>query len=246
MNTLENKRVLVTGASRGIGKAIAIKLASLGADVAFSYANSPDKAAEVVRSIEEKGRKAIAIQADNAKPNAVIKMVHEAVKQLGGLDILINNAAITWHGAFEEMRQEEVDAVLDVNIRGAIVATQVAIPYMENGGRIIFMGSSLADRISTPGLTVYATTKAAQIGLTKGLARELGPKGITVNLVQPGATETDANPSEGDHADGLRALTPLGHYGEPNDIAETVAFLTSPEARQITGSTVTVDGGLNA
>lgn len=246
MSELQNKRVLVTGASRGIGRAIALKLADKGADVMISYDKSADKATEVVSAIKEKGRRGFAIQADSSNPEAVKRMVDEAVKKLGGLDILINNAAVTWRGAIEDMSLDDINSVLDINLRGSILATQVAIPYLKKGGRIIFIGSSLADRISTTGLTVYATTKSAQIALTKGLARELGPRGITVNLVQPGATETDANPAEGDHADELRALTPLGHYGVPKDIAETVAFLVSHAAKQITGSTVTIDGGLNA
>lgn len=246
MNELKNKRVLVTGASRGIGRAIALKLADNGADVMISYEKSATNAAEVVKAIEEKGRRAFAIQADNSNPEAVKEMVNQTIKELGGIDILINNAAIAWYGAIEDMGLEDINAVLNVNLRGAILATQAAIPHMQKGGRIIFMGSSLAERISRTGLTVYATTKSALIALTKGLARELGPRGITVNLVQPGATETDANPAEGIHADELRALTPLGHYAAPEDIAEAVTFLASHLAQQITGSTVTIDGGLNA
>lgn len=246
MDVLKNKRVLVTGASRGIGRAIALKLAEIGADVVISYDKSASNAAEVVKIIESKGRRGIAIQADNRDPEALKKLVDKTVKEFGGLDILINNAAITWYGAIEEMSLEEIDAVLNVNLRGAILVTQAAIPYLGKDSRIVFIGSSLADRISTSGLTVYATTKSAQIALTRGLARELGSRGITVNLVQPGATDTDANPSNSIQADGLRALTPLGNYGVPEDIAEAVAFIVSPAAKQITGSTVTIDGGLNA
>ncbi|CAO3372149.1 SDR family oxidoreductase [Azospirillum argentinense] len=243
---LVGKRALVTGGSRGIGAAIALALAAKGADVAISYERSAERAAEVVRAIEAKGRRAVAIQADSADPAALAALVGRTVEALGGLDILVNNAGIARQGLVAEMSLTDIDALLDVNVRAAVLLAQAAIPHLKEGGRIVFIGSCLADRITAPGVTVYAMTKSAQIALTHGLARELGPRGITVNLVQPGATDTDMNPSNGDHAEILRAQTPLGHYGQPEDVAAAVAFLASPAARQISGATLTVDGGLNA
>ncbi|CAO3448888.1 Oxidoreductase, short-chain dehydrogenase/reductase family [Azospirillum argentinense] len=243
---LVGKRALVTGGSRGIGAAIALALADKGADVAISYERSAERAAEVVRAIEAKGRRAVAIQADSADPAAMAALVGQTVEALGGLDILVNNAGIARQGLVAEMSLADIDALLDVNVRAAVLVAQAAIPHLKEGGRIVFIGSCLADRITAPGVTVYSMTKSAQIALTHGLARELGPRGITVNLVQPGATDTDMNPANGDHSEILRSQTPLGRYGQPEDVAAAVAFLASPAARQISGATLTVDGGLNA
>ena len=244
MSELAGKRALVTGASRGIGAGIA--LAEKGADVAITYERSADRAAEVVRAIENKGRRALAIQADSADAAAVKRSVGEAVEGLGGLDILVNNAGIARSGTVAEMRLADIDALLNVNVRAAVLASQAAIPYLKQGGRIVSIGSNLAERVPFPGLTVYSLTKSALLAFTRGLARELGPQDITVNLVQPGATDTDMNPADGDHSDGLRAFTALGRYGNPEDVAAAVTFLVSPAARQITGSVVTVDAGFNA
>ncbi|WP_353858252.1 SDR family oxidoreductase [Azospirillum formosense] len=243
---LVGKRALVTGGSRGIGAAIALALADKGADVAISYERSAGRAAEVVRAVEAKGRRAVAIQADSADPAAMAALVGRTVEALGGLDILVNNAGIARQGTVAEMSLADIDALLDVNVRAAVLVAQAAIPHLKKGGRIVFIGSCLADRITAPGVTVYSMTKSAQIALTHGLARELGPRDITVNLVQPGATDTDMNPANGDHAEILRSQTPLGRYGKPEDVAAAVAFLASPAARQISGATLTVDGGLNA
>lgn len=246
MTRLLGRRALVTGASRGIGAAIALALADGGADVAISYERSADRAAEVVRAIEAKGRCGLAVQADSADPAAMRRLVEETVRGLGGLDIVANNAGIARGGMLQDMSLADIDALLNVNVRAAVLVAQAAIPHLREGGRIVFIGSSLADRIVAPGVVVYSLTKSAQIALTRGLARELGPRDITVNLVQPGATDTDMNPADGAFAEGLRAQTPLGRYGTPEDIAAAVTFLASPAARQVTGATLTVDGGVNA
>ncbi|MBY3447358.1 SDR family NAD(P)-dependent oxidoreductase [Rhizobium laguerreae] len=245
MTELAGKRALVTGGSRGIGAAIALALADKGADVAITYERSADRAAEVVRTIEGKGRKALAIQADSADPAAVKRSVDEAAQALGGLDILVNNAAIALYGAIADVSVEQIDALLDVNVRSPLLASQAAIPYLQAGGRVITIGSVGAERIVGDTGTVYFMTKSALHSFTRGLARELGSRDITVNLVQPGSTDTDMNPANGDFADFQRALIPLGRYGTPEDVAAAVAFLASPAARHITGTILTVDGGLN-
>lgn len=246
MSGLAGKRALVTGASRGIGAAIALALAENGADVAITYERSAERAAEVVRAIEAKGRRAVAIQADSADAAAVTRSVDEAVEALGGLDILVNNAGIARGGPVAEMSLADIDALLDVNVRSVVLASQAAIPHLTGGGRIISIGSCLGERVPFPGVTVYSMTKSALLSFTRGLSRELGPRGITVNLVQPGSTDTDMNPADGAQSDMQRAMTALGHYGKPEDIAAAVAFLASPAARQITGTTLTIDGGANA
>ncbi|MBY5530650.1 SDR family NAD(P)-dependent oxidoreductase [Rhizobium leguminosarum] len=245
MTELAGKRALVTGGSRGIGAAIVLALADKGADVAITYERSADRAAEVVRAIERKGRKALAIQADSADPAAVKRSVDEAAQALGGLDILVNNAAIALYGAIADVSVEQIDALLDVNVRSPLLASQAAIPYLQAGGRVITIGSVGAERIVGDTGTVYFMTKSALHSFTRGLARELGSRDITVNLVQPGSTDTDMNPADGDFADFQRALIPLGRYGEPEDVAAAVAFLASLAARHITGTILTVDGGLN-
>ncbi|MBY5696353.1 SDR family NAD(P)-dependent oxidoreductase [Rhizobium leguminosarum] len=245
MIELAGKRALVTGGSRGIGAAIALALADKGADVAITYERSADRAAEVVQAVEGKGRKALAIQADSADPAAVKRSVDEAAQALGGLDILVNNAAIALYGAIADVSVEQIDALLDVNVRSPLLASQAAIPYLQAGGRVITIGSVGAERIVGDTGTVYFMTKSALHSFTRGLARELGSRDITVNLVQPGSTDTDMNPANGDFADFQRALIPLGRYGTPEDVAAAVAFLASPAARHITGTILTVDGGLN-
>jgi NAD(P)-dependent dehydrogenase (short-subunit alcohol dehydrogenase family) len=218
-------------------------LAERGADVAFTYQNSAEKAAELVRAIEAKGRRGVAIQADSADAAAVKRSIEDAVAKLGGIDILVNNAGIARGGPVAEMSLADIDAILDVNVRGVVLASQAAIPHLKEGGRIISIGSSLAERVPIPGVTVYSMSKSALLSFTRGLARELGPRGITVNLVHPGSTDTDMNPAGGEQADIQRSWTALGHYGKPEDIAAAVAFLASPAARQITGTAITVDGG---
>ncbi len=246
MSELAGKRALVTGASRGIGAAIALALAEKGADVAITYERSADKAAEVVRAIEAKGRHGIALQADSADPAAVKRSVDDAAAALGGLDILVNNAGIARGGALADMSLADIDALLNVNVRAVVLASQAALGHLREGGRIISIGSCLAERVPFGGVTVYSATKSALLALTRGLARELGPSGITVNLVHPGSTDTDMNPADGELAEGQRALTPLGRFGRPEDVAAAVAFLASPAAGQITGTGLVVDGGINA
>jgi 3-oxoacyl-[acyl-carrier protein] reductase len=246
MKTLANKRALVTGASRGIGRAIAIGLAEAGADVAITYERSVDLAKEVVSEIEKLGQRAVAIQANSADAAAVKQSVEDTVKALGGLDILVNNAGINVHGAFEELKLEDLDKILAVNIRAVVLATQAAIPHLKDGGRVINIGSCLAERVSWPGLSVYSMTKSALISLTKGLSRDLGPRGITVNIVHPGPTDTDMNPADGAGAKAQLATISLGHYGTSEDVAAAVTFLAGPGAKQITGTGLVVDGGVNA
>ena len=244
--TLTGKRALVTGASRGIGAAIAKALAAEGADVAITYEKSEESAAEVVRAIKAKGRKAVAIQADSADVAAVQASVEKAVAELGGLDILVNNAGILRLSELKDISLEEIDALLNVNVRAPIVASKAALPHLGKGGRVISTGSYFADRVPTPNLGVYAASKSALIAFTKALARELGPKEVTVNLVQPGSIDTDMNPSHGPAAESLRQFMALRRFGKADDIANAVAFLASAKAQYITGSTLTVDGGANA
>lgn len=245
MSELAGKRALVTGASRGIGAAIALALAEKGADVAITYERATDRAAEVIRDIEAKGRRGFAIQADSVDPAAVKRSVDEAVRALGGLDILVNNAAIVRYDLIADISVADIDAMLAVNVRSPILASQAAIPHLKEGGRVISIGSAGAERIVGEPGTVYYMTKSALHSFTRGLARELGPRDITVNLVQPGSTDTDMNPADGESADFQRSLVPLGRYGKPEDVAAAVGFLASPAAKQITGTILTVDGGLN-
>lgn len=246
MSQLNGRRALVTGGSRGIGAAIAMELAEQGADVAITYERSADRAAQVVENIAAKGRKAIAIQADAADPTAIKRSVEEAATALGGLDILVNNAGIALYNSIADFAVDEIDALLAVNVRGPVLTTQAAIPHLTPGSRIITIGSAGAERIVGSTGTVYFMTKSALQSLTRGLAHELGPRDITANLVQPGSTDTDMNPADGESSDFQRSLSPLGRYASPQDIAATVAFLASPAARQITGSIINVDGGLLA
>jgi NAD(P)-dependent dehydrogenase (short-subunit alcohol dehydrogenase family) len=244
MIDLTGKRALVTGGSRGIGAAIARQLAENGADVAFTFQSAAERAQAVVRSIEAQGRRGLAIQADSADPAAIRRAVAEAVQALGGLDILVNNAAIARYDTIAEIKLDDIDALLAVNVRGPVLATQAALPHLGAGGRVVTIGSAGADRIVGATGTVYFMTKSALQSFTRGLAHELGSRDITANLVQPGSTDTDMNPADGAFSDFQRSLIPLGRYGAPSDIAATVAFLASDAARQITGAVVNVDGGL--
>lgn len=243
MQELSGKRALVTGGSRGIGAAIAIALADKGADVAITYERSAERAAAVIADIEKQGRKAVAIQADSADPVAIQRSVDEAANILGGLDILVNNAAIARYNSIADFIVEDLDALLAVNVRGPVLATKAAIPHLQAGARIINIGSAGADRIVGATGTVYYMTKSALQSFTRGLAQELGPRDITVNLVQPGSTNTEMNPEDGEFANFQRSLIPLGRFGQPEDVAAAVAFLATPAARQITGTILNIDGG---
>jgi 3-oxoacyl-[acyl-carrier protein] reductase len=243
---LEGKIALVTGGSRGIGAAIAKRLAADGAHVAITYTKGADAAAAVVKEIERAGGKAIAIQADAADAAAVIAAVEKTFATFGRLDVLVNNAGTAIPKRFEEATLEEMDRVLDINVRGVYVATQAALKHMKSGGRIIMIGSAVGERVAAPGLVPYAGTKGAVKMFTQALAREIGGRGITVNNVQPGPIDTELNPAAGDWAVPQKAATALNRYGRVEEIADTVAFVAGPEASYITGANITVDGGMNA
>lgn len=243
---LTGKVALVTGGSRGIGAAIAKRLARDGAAVAITYASAQQRADEVVGAIEAAGGRALAIRADSADAGAVKGAVAEAVRALGRLDVLVNNAGIGRVAPLHEFSLEDFDRMVAVNVRGVFAAIQEASRHMVAGGRIVTIGSVNGDRVPFPGGAVYAMTKAAVAGLTRGLARDLAPRGITVNTVQPGPVDTDMNPADGPRAERTKGLTALGRYGQGDEIASLVAYLASPEAAFVTGASLNIDGGYNA
>ena len=236
MSNLENKSALVTGASRGIGAAIAKRLAAEGARVAITYAKDANAAAEVVRSIEHAGGSAIAIQADAADGAAVRSAVEQAVAAFGGLDVLVNNAGTAIPKPFVEASLDEMNRVIDINLRGVLITTQAALRHLNDGGRIINIGSCVGEWMGTPGLAVYAATKGAVKMFTQGLSREVGSRGITVNNIQPGPIDTDLNPANDTWAAPQIANTALKRYGHVDDIASMVAYVASPQAGYITGA----------
>ena len=246
MSRLTDKVALVTGASRGIGAAIAKRLAAEGANVAITYAKDAKAAADVVTAIEGTGRKAFAVQADAADADAVRSAVEQTAKTFGRIDVLVNNAGALIPKPFEESTLEDIDRMFDINVRGVLVATQAALKHMPDGGRIISIGSCVGERMMTPGLTTYSATKGAVKMFTQGLSREVGRRGITVNNVQPGPIDTDMNPASGEWAAPQVANTALNRYGKVDEVAALVAFVASPEAAYITGANLTVDGGTNA
>jgi len=244
--TLEGKIALITGGSRGIGAAIAKRLAADGANVAITYTKGADAAASVVEEIERAGQKAIAIQADATDAGAVEAAVEKTFATFGRLDILVNNAGTALPKKFEETTLEELDRLIDVNVRGVFVATQAALKHMKSGARIIMIGSSAGERALVPGLVPYSATKGAVKMFTQGLSREVGSRGITVNNVEPGPIDTDLNPAAGDWAIPQKAATALDRYGRVEEVAALVAFVAGPESSYITGANLTVDGGMIA
>src|SRR5580700_9737563 len=243
---LEGKIALITGGSRGIGAAIAKRLAADGASVAITYSKDASAASAVVKAIELGGGKAVAIQADAADVEAVKSAVEKTVATFGRLDVLVNNAGTAIPKTFEETTLEEMDRVIDINVRGILATTQAAMKHMKSGGRIISIGSAVGDRVQTPGLVAYSATKGAVKIFTQALSRELGSRGITVNNIQPGPIDTDLNPASGDWAVPQKAATALDRYGRVDEIAAAVAFIAGPESSYMTGSNMTVDGGMNA
>ncbi|MEH1890492.1 MAG: 3-oxoacyl-ACP reductase family protein [Nostoc sp.] len=244
--TLAGKVALVTGGSRGLGAAIAKRLADDGAAVALTYTSSPQKADEVVLAIESAGGKALAIRADSADVEAVKHAVAETANTLGRLDILVNNAGVLTIALIDQFSMDEFDRLVAVNIKGVFVATQEAIRHMGEGGRIIMIGSVSSDSTGFAGISVYALTKEAIASFTRGLARDLAPRGITVNNIQPGPIDTDINPDHGDFADGLKKIIALGRYGQSDEVAGLVSYLASPEAAFVTGANLKIDGGFAA
>ncbi|GAB3152262.1 SDR family oxidoreductase [Micromonospora sonneratiae] len=242
---LDGKVALVTGGARGIGAAVALRLAQDGADVAFTYRRRADQAAEVVERIKAVGRRAMAVQADNADADGLTAVVDRVAEEFGRLDILVNNAGAFIVAPIEELGLEQFDYTMAVNVRAPFVASKAAVRHMTDGGRIISIGSNVAEHVAFPGFAAYSTSKTALIGLTKGLGRELGPRGITVNIVNPGPTDTDANPADGPTAETIKGFTALGRYAEPADIAAAVAFLAGEQGRYVTGASINVDGGFN-
>lgn len=243
---LQGKIALVTGGSRGIGAAIAKRLAADGASVAITYAKGADAAASIVKSIQDAGGRAMAIQADAADADAVKMAVDRTASTFGRIDILINNAGTAIPMPFEEATLEDLDRVLNINIRGVFVATQAALKYMTSGGRIIMIGSCVGERVLSPGLAAYSATKGAVKMFSQGLSRELGTRGITVNNIQPGPIDTELNPASADWAAPQMAVTSLNRYGTVDEVAALVAFVAGPESSFITGANLTVDGGTNA
>lgn len=243
---LTGKVALVTGGSRGIGAAVAKRLAAAGAAVAVTYVQAADQAREVVKDIEAAGGKAVAVQADLTEPDAAVAAVEQTVRDLGRIDILVNNAGFLAYGAFDEVTTEDLDRALAVDVRSIFLASQSAARHMGDGGRIISIGSCFNGRVPGANFVVQAMAKTALIGFTKALSRDLGPRGITVTAVDPGPIDTDMNPAAGESGDFQRGLTALGRFGEAEDIAAAVAFLAGPGGRYVTGTSLAVDGGYTA
>ncbi|NHN89108.1 SDR family NAD(P)-dependent oxidoreductase [Acetobacter conturbans] len=237
---------LITGGSRGIGRAIAERLARDGFDIAITYARNADAARSVTDAAEKLGRKALAIQSDSGNLENNEALVGKVVKGLGRLDVLVCNAGAYPYGGPDEMKLEDITRTLDLNLRGVIVESVAAARVIPKGGRIILIGSAFGERVPVPGISIYAATKAGLVGFAKGLARDLGPKGITVNVIQPGPIDTELNPADGAASDALRAQLAIPAYGEVSDVADLVGFVASERASYITGTALSVDGGLTA
>lgn len=244
--SLTGKVALVTGGSRGIGAAIARRLAADGADVAITYRSSPDRAAQVVDTITTTGSRALALPLDSAAPDAAQRAVDAVIDEFGRLDILVNNAGVFPTGPLEDVSAEEIDTAINLHVRAPFLFSQAAARVLPEGGRIITIGSTLADRTPSAGITLYSATKAAVAGLTRGLARDLGPRGITANVVHPGNTDTEMNPADSPDAAAELPNIPLGRFGSAEEIAAAVAYLCGADATYVNGTTLTVDGGVNA
>lgn len=242
----QGKVALVTGGTRGIGAAIVRRLAQRGAAVAFTYANSDQAAKDLVHGLGTTDAKVLAIKADSRDPAAVRAAVAQTARELGGLDILVNSAGVFPSGPIEDATLDEIDDTLAIHTKAVFVASQAALAHMGSGGRIISIGSCFAQRVPYGGVTLYAMSKSALIGFTKGLAREVGGRGITVNIVDPGSTDTDMNPADGPAVSGELALMAIKRYAEPDEIAAAVGYLAGPESRFITGASLTIDGGFTA
>lgn len=240
---MNGKVALVTGGSRGIGAATALRLAEDGADVAFTYRTGEAHAAAVLKGIEATGRRGLAVRADAGDPEAAAEAVERTVRELGRLDVLVNNAGVGVLGPLEELTAADVEQVLAVNVRGVFLTTRAAAPRLGEGGRILTIGSCMTQRVPGPGGTLYAMSKSALTGLTKALARELGGRGITANIVHPGPVDTDMNPADGPYAGPQAAMTALGRFGTPREVAAVVSFLAGPDAAYVTGAEFSVDGG---
>ena len=243
---LQNKRALVTGGSRGIGAAIVKRLARDGAHVALTYVSKPDEANKTAAEVRSLGMKSLAIQADSAEPEAIIAAVERTVQEFGGIDILVNSAGIATIAPLDEFKLKDFDRTFAVNVRAVFVAIQAAVKHMKEGGRIINIGSCNAERMPFTGGAVYAMSKSALVGLVKGLARDLGLRGITINNIQPGPVDTDMNPASGEFAEMLKQLMALPRYANVDEIAAMVAYLAGPDAGFVTGASLTIDGGFTA
>ncbi|WP_245295991.1 3-oxoacyl-ACP reductase family protein [Sinorhizobium sp. Sb3] len=246
MTSLKNKVALVTGGSRGIGAAIAKRLADEGATVAVTYSQSKAKAEALVAEITKGGGRALAIQADNRDPGAVEAAVGAVAEKHGRIDILVNNAGVFDAGTVTEVTADDFDRTIDVNVKAVFLATRAAAAHMPEGGRVISIGSNLAARVPWPGMSLYVLSKSALVGFTKAVARDLGPRGITVNVVHPGSTDTDMNPADGELAGPQRGLMAIPRFNEASDVAGVVAWLAGPDGRSVTGAEFTIDGGTNA
>lgn len=245
MKKSEGKVAIVTGGSRGIGAGIARRLAAEGAKVVITYANSADKAKAVVADIQQAGGEAMAIKADNTNAGEIKAAIDKVVNSYGNIDILVLNAGVAMLKPVGELTTEDYDATMAVNARAVFIASNAALPHLNDQGRIIIIGSNMADRVAMQTGSLYAMSKSALIGLTKGMARDLGSRGITVNLVQPGPIDTDMNPPVGEHADAARRMMAIPRYGRPEEIAGLVAYLASEESGFMTGASLTMDGGFN-
>jgi 3-oxoacyl-[acyl-carrier protein] reductase len=243
---LSGKVAFIQGGSRGIGAAIAQRLARDGASVALTYSQSPQAAEALVQSIVAAGGRALAIRADSAGEQAIRHAIGQTVETFGHLDILVNNAGVLAIAPIEELSMEDIDRTLAINVRSVVIASQEAAKYLGDGGRIIHIGSTNAERMPFAGGALYAMSKSALVGLTKGLARDLGPRGITVNNVQPGPVDTEMNPDNTEFAASLKPTIALSRYGQVEEIASFVSYLAGPEAGYITGASLTIDGGFAA